>query len=82
MLLPVRDISRSQKKRPRRLCPGVRIRYRRCCFQDIKIGNTSGKMIVFKDKSLKIRWINLGIVYQLEGNVSKEEALKIVESLH
>ncbi|SHI97184.1 hypothetical protein SAMN02745219_01471 [Desulfofundulus thermosubterraneus DSM 16057] len=39
-------------------------------------------MIVFKDKSLKIRWINLGIVYQLEGNVSKEEALKIVESLH
>jgi len=50
--------------------------------QDIKIGNTSGKMIVFKDKSLKIRWIKLGIVYQLEGNISKEEALKIVESLH
>lgn len=49
--------------------------------QDVKIGGSTGKMIIFKNKDIKISWIRQGIVYELNGKIPKEEALKIVNSL-
>ena len=49
--------------------------------QDIMIENSKGKIITFKNGSIKITWIRQGIVYEVEGTVLKEDALKIVESM-
>jgi hypothetical protein len=49
--------------------------------QDIMIENSKGKIITFKNGSIKITWIRQGIIYEMEGKVLKEDALRIVESL-
>lgn len=50
--------------------------------EDIQIESSTGKMIIFKNGDIKVRWIKQGVQYELDGPVSKEEALKIVQSMH
>ena len=50
--------------------------------QNIKIGDNNGRIIIFKNENISITWIKQGIVYELEGKIEKEEALKIVKSMH
>ncbi|NLI14359.1 MAG: DUF4367 domain-containing protein [Peptococcaceae bacterium] len=50
--------------------------------QNIKIGDSDGKIIAFKNKSIRITWMKRGVVYGLEGKIPQEEAVKIIESMN
>lgn len=49
--------------------------------RDIKIGEGIGKMITFKNEKLRIMWLKQDMVYELEGRIPQEEALKTVRSM-
>jgi hypothetical protein len=51
-------------------------------IQDIKLGDSDGKIIVFKDNSIRITWMKHGVVYGLEGKIPQEEAVRIIESMN
>ncbi|OPY57653.1 MAG: hypothetical protein A4E55_01499 [Pelotomaculum sp. PtaU1.Bin035] len=50
--------------------------------EDIRIGDQNGKIIAFKDNSIRITWMKQGIVYELKGKIPQEEALKVIESMN
>ncbi|OPX85592.1 MAG: hypothetical protein A4E53_03401 [Pelotomaculum sp. PtaB.Bin104] len=50
--------------------------------EDLRIGGNDGKMITFKNKSIRITWMRQGVVYGLEGKITKKEAVKIIESMN
>lgn len=49
--------------------------------QDFIAGENNGKLVTFKNNKIKFIWIKQGIIYSLEGNIPKEDALKIIESM-
>lgn len=49
--------------------------------EDFTAGENNGKLVTFKNNAIKFLWIKQGVVYSLEGNIPKEDALKIIESM-
>jgi len=49
--------------------------------KDIKIGVNNGQLILFKDDWIQLTWINNSVLFTLDGGISKEEAIKIAESI-
>ena len=49
--------------------------------EDFKAKDAEGKIAIFRGGTVKAMWIRQGVVYTLEGNISKEEALKTIESM-
>lgn len=49
--------------------------------EDIKVGKNSGQLILFKDDRIQMTWINNSVLFTLDGRISKEEAIKIAESM-
>lgn len=50
-------------------------------IEDFKVKDIDGKIAIFKNNTIKAMWISQGVVYTLEGNISKEDALKIIKSM-
>jgi hypothetical protein len=49
--------------------------------EDITVGKNSGQLILFKNERIRMTWINNSVLFTLDGRVSKEEAIKIAESV-
>lgn len=49
--------------------------------EDIKVGKNSGQLILFKNDRIQMTWINNSVLFTLNGKISKEEAIKIAESM-
>lgn len=50
-------------------------------IEDIKVGKNSGQLILFKNDRIQMTWINNSVLFTLDGKISKEEAIKIAESM-
>lgn len=50
--------------------------------QDLNVGDKNGKIILFKNEKIRATWLQHSMMYGLEGKISREEALKIIESMH
>jgi len=49
--------------------------------QDFIAGENNGKLVTFKNNKIKFMWIKQGVIYSLEGNLPKEDTLKIIQSM-
>lgn len=49
--------------------------------KDVKVGNSAGKLILFKNDRIRITWLNQSVLFTLEGKISEDEALKIAGSI-
>lgn len=49
--------------------------------EDFIAGENNGKLVTFKNNSIKLFWIKQGVIYTLEGAIPKEDAMKIIESM-
>lgn len=56
--------------------------YEDALVEEFIAGENTGKKILYKDGRIKLKWMKNNIILSLEGNISHDDALKIVESIN